>query len=169
MLLKKKAFLCELCVSVVKNKPMFNHLLIVCVGNICRSPTAEYLLKKQLQEKGATITVESAGIAALVGKPASPTAVTLAAEAGVDMTPHRARQLTPGLIRSHDLILVMEQGHIKAVESMAPEARGKVHLLGRWQHNIEIPDPYRQGDAAYQHALELIQKTTRQWASKLSL
>lgn len=148
---------------------MFKHMLIVCVGNICRSPTAEYLLKKQLLEKGSSITVESAGIAALVDKPASLTAVTLATEFGVDMTPHRARQLTPELIRSHDLILVMEQGHIKVVEAMAPQARGKVHLLGRWHHNIEIPDPYRQGDAAYQLALELIQTTTQQWVSKLIL
>ncbi|MGI2030025.1 low molecular weight protein-tyrosine-phosphatase [Endozoicomonas acroporae] len=148
---------------------MFNNLLIVCVGNICRSPTAEYLLKKQLQEKGSAIAVESAGIAALVDKPASPTAVTMAAATGVDMTPHRARQLTKDMIRNHDLILVMEQGHIKAVEAMAPEARGKVHLLGRWHHNIEIPDPYRQGDSAYRHALELIQLTTQQWLTRLSL
>ena len=59
---------------------MFKHILIVCVGNICRSPTAEYLLKKQLLEKGSGITVESAGIGALVDKPASLTDVTLAKE-----------------------------------------------------------------------------------------
>ena len=146
---------------------MFKNLLMVCVGNICRSPTAEYLMRKQLAEKGASIAVASAGLAALVDKPASETAVKLAKELGVDLSPHRARQLTTDMIRAHDLILVMEQEHIRAVEAMAPDARGKVHLLGRWHHGVEIPDPYHQGHAAYQQALALIQLATDQWLSKI--
>ena len=146
---------------------MFKNLLMVCVGNICRSPTAEYLMRKELAERGATLLVASAGLAALVDKPAAPTAVELASERGIDLSPHRARQLTPEMIRAHDLILVMEQAHIRAIEAMAPDARGKVHLLGRWHHGFEIPDPYRQGRPAYEQALALIELTTGQWLAKI--
>ena len=146
---------------------LFSNILIVCVGNICRSPTAEYLLRQQLEQKGSKAQVHSAGLGALVDKPAAPKAIVLAETIGIDLTPHRAQQLTRERIKQHDLILVMEQGHIKAVENIAPESRGKVHLLGRWQQNIEIPDPYQKGMAAYELALELIQTTTEQWAQKL--
>lgn len=146
---------------------MFSTILVVCVGNICRSPTAEFLLRQRIQEKGGCINVASAGIGALVGKPANARAAACAADIGVDLGGHVARQLTREMVRDHDLILVMEAGHIRAVEAMAPEARGKVHLLGRWHNNIEIPDPYRKGDPAFCHALELICMTVDQWVSKL--
>ena len=146
---------------------MFSNILIVCVGNICRSPTAEYLLKKQLEAKGRNINIASAGISALVGKSAEKTATAMAAEIGVDLTPHKAQQLTAELVHQYDLVLVMEEGHIKAVEGIAPTARGKVHLLGRWHQNIEIPDPYRNGDAAFKHALSLIRLTVQDWVDKL--
>ncbi len=146
---------------------MFSSILVVCVGNICRSPTAEYLLRKQIEEKGGKITVASAGLGALVGKPAAPKATALAADSGIDLTPHIARQLNRDMVHNYDLVLVMEEGHIRAVEQIAPESRGKVHLLGRWHNNIEIPDPYQKGEAAYQLALELIETTTREWVEKL--
>ena len=146
---------------------MFSNILMVCVGNICRSPTAEFLLRKQLAQKGRDINVASAGISALVGKPAEKTAIRMATQIDVDMTPHVARQLTAEMMRQYDLVLVMEQGHIKAVEALAPTSRGKVHLLGRWHQNIEIPDPYRKGDAAFEHALSLIRLTVNDWAEKL--
>ncbi len=146
---------------------MFSSILVVCVGNICRSPTAEYMLRKQLSEKGRSVRVESAGIAALVDKGAEKTAAKMALETGVDMAPHKARQLTEKMIHEYDLVLVMEQGHIKAVEALAPTSRGKVHLLGRWNKNIEIPDPYRKGDAAFEHALSLIQQSVDHWVKRL--
>lgn len=146
---------------------MFSNILIVCVGNICRSPTAEYLMRKQLAEKGRNINVASAGVSALVDKPADATATKMAADISVDLRPHKARQLTASMAAEYDLILVMEQGHIKAVESIAPTSRGKVHLLGRWHQNIEIPDPYRRGDAAFEHALSLIRLTVNDWVAKL--
>ena len=146
---------------------MFKNILVVCVGNICRSPTAEYLLKKQLAAKGRDVNVASAGLGALVGKPAHEKAAELANTLSVDMSPHVARQITEDMIKKHDLILVMERKHIKAVEAITPVARGKVHLLGRWHQNIEIPDPYKRGDAAFEHALSLIKLTVNDWAQKL--
>jgi protein-tyrosine phosphatase len=134
---------------------MFSRILMVCVGNICRSPMAEVLLRERLRAHPRAPTIGSAGIAALVGKPADPMAVQLMQERGIDLTAHRARQLTPELIRGSDLILVMEQGHQRAVEEMLPAARGRVFTLGKWG-GFEVPDPYRKERAAFEHAAALI-------------
>ncbi|WP_257264324.1 low molecular weight protein-tyrosine-phosphatase [Endozoicomonas sp. ONNA2] len=146
---------------------MFNTILVVCVGNICRSPTAEYMFRKQLNCLGKNINVQSAGLGAPVGKPAAEPATQLAAQHGIDLSPHIARQLTAEMIHEHDLILVMEENHIKECESITPAARGKTHLLGRWNNGIEIPDPYRKGDIAYELAFDLIQTSVNQWVYKL--
>ncbi|EAQ66016.1 putative protein-tyrosine-phosphatase [Marinomonas sp. MED121] len=142
---------------------MFNKILVVCVGNICRSPTAEYLLKSLLSDK----EIASAGVGALVGKPADKMAFSVAIEHGVDMTEHTAQQLTSELCREFDLILVMEQGHINAVTNIAPEARGKTMLLSQWLDKQDIPDPYRQSKEAFDYAYDLIERSVKAWSKKL--
>jgi protein-tyrosine phosphatase len=134
---------------------MFGRILTVCIGNICRSPMAEGELVHRLRARGVQAVVESAGIAALVGKPADPTSQELMQARGIDISRHRARQLTPELIRSFELILVMEADQQREVEDILPSARGRVHRLGRWG-DFDIPDPYRQGRDAFEEALELI-------------
>jgi protein-tyrosine phosphatase len=118
---------------------------------------AEAVLAHRLAARGVTATVASAGIGALVGKPADPTAVELMRERGLDITSHRARQLTPDLIRDAELILVMEADQQKAVESILPSARGRVHRIGRWGQ-FDVPDPYRRDRAAFERALALIDR-----------
>jgi len=142
---------------------MFDKILVVCVGNICRSPTGEYLLKSLLPNK----TIASAGVNALVGKPADNTAMLVANEHGINMENHIAQQLTSGLCREFDLILVMEQGHINAVTSIAPEARGKTMLLSQWLNKQDIPDPYRQSKEAFDYAFSLLSKSCCAWVEKL--
>ncbi len=134
---------------------MFGRILTVCVGNICRSPMAEAELARRLASRGVKAVVESAGIAALVGRPADPIAQELMLERGSDISSHRARQLTPDLIRSFELILVMESEQQRAVEAILPSARGRVHRIGRWG-NFDVPDPYRRDQDAFERALELI-------------
>jgi len=143
---------------------MFDNILVVCVGNICRSPSGEYLFKKLLPNKN----IASAGIGALVGKPADKMALEVAEENGVDMTDHIAQQLTSALCREFDLILVMEQGHINAVTNIAPEARGKTMLLSQWLNKQDIPDPYRQSREAFDHAYKLIESSVDAWVKKIS-
>ena len=143
---------------------MFDKILVVCVGNICRSPTGEYLLKSLLPNK----TIASAGVGALVGKPADKTALEVAKEHGVNMDQHVAQQLTSELCRKFDLILVMEQGHINAVTNIAPEARGKTMLLSQWLDKQDIPDPYRQSKEAFDFAYKLIESSVEAWSKKLS-
>ncbi len=146
---------------------MFNKILVVCVGNICRSPSGEYLLKQHLPNK----TINSAGVATaksgLSGKPADEMANTIAQEHGYSLEAHQAQQLTSELCRDHDLILVMEKGHIDAVSQIAPEARGKIMLFGQWIGKQDIPDPYRQSKEAFEHAYTLIEQASNAWAKKL--
>ncbi|MEH6388818.1 MAG: low molecular weight protein-tyrosine-phosphatase [Pseudomonas profundi] len=140
---------------------MFDSILIVCVGNICRSPTAEALLKSKLGERD--IKVSSAGLGALVGKPVEPNAAAVMAEAGLSLPMHRARQISPRMIREADLILVMENRHIQSVHKLAPEARGKTFLFGRWLNNCEAPDPYRQSRPAFVHVYKILDKAADAW------
>jgi protein-tyrosine phosphatase len=135
---------------------MIDRVLMVCVGNICRSPMAEALLRERFARRGRG-TVSSAGIAALVGRPADPIAVELMSERGLDLGAHRARQLTAELVTAADLVLVMEAGHQREVERMVPAARGRVQRIGRFG-SFDIGDPYRQPRAQFEKALALIER-----------
>ena len=118
---------------------------------------AEAALAARLRGRALDVTVESAGIAALVGRPADPLAQEVVSERGLDISAHRARQLTPELIKAFELVLVMDAEQQRAVESMSPSARGRVHRLGRWS-DFDVPDPYRRGRPAFDRAYELIER-----------
>ncbi len=145
---------------------MIRHILVVCVGNICRSPMAEALLRDALRGQ-EEITVESAGLGALVGYPADEHAVELMSEQGVDITAHRARQLHPDMVAAADLILVMETGHKTSVDMAEPTAPGKVHRLREWQDK-DIDDPYRRPKAAFADALKDIEDGVADWVERLT-
>jgi len=136
---------------------VFSTILTVCMGNICRSPMAEAALADRLGRRGVAAAIASAGISALVGRPADPIAQQLMAERGLDISRHRARQLTPELIRSFELILVMEGDQQRAVEAILPSARGRVQRIGHWG-GFDVPDPYRQGRPAFERSLDLIER-----------
>ncbi|MEE9444426.1 MAG: hypothetical protein V3V19_02035 [Cocleimonas sp.] len=143
--------------------PMFNNIMLVCIGNICRSPIAEVMLKDQHPQ----LTVFSSGLGALAGKPADPFSVELMTEKGIDLTNHCAQQINTVLVSSSDLILTMEQRHVDKLHSQYPESRGKVHLIGKWIDNKEIPDPYKKDKKAFIHAMTLIEAGLDAWKNKL--
>src|SRR5210317_2175205 len=144
---------------------MIRHILVVCVGNICRSPMAEALLKRELTGQDG-FTVESAGLGALVGHPASEHSVELMDEMGLDIGDHRARQIHPDMVREADLVLVMEAGHKRAIDDADATARGKVYRLCEWQDR-DIDDPYRRPKEAFADALEDIQVGVASWVEKI--
>ena len=144
---------------------MIRRILVVCVGNICRSPMAEALLRRELRGQDG-FTVESAGLGALVGHPASEHSVALMEELGLDISGHRARQIHPDMVAESDLVLVMEAGHRRAIDDADPTVRGKVHRLGEWQ-DVDIDDPYRQERSAYEEALRDIQAGVASWVEKI--
>jgi len=141
----------------------FDSILVVCVGNICRSPTAERLLRQALPHK----QIGSAGLGALVGQGADATASAVARSHGLSLEGHVARQLTRELCQQQDLILVMEQAHLDAVCRLAPEARGKVMLLSQWSGGRDIPDPYRQSREAFEHVYSLLADASQGWSKRL--
>lgn len=145
---------------------MFNRILFVCIGNICRSPTAEYLLRAKLKQ--ADIEVGSAGLGAVVGEPMDPAALDLLSKHGIDGSAHRGRQLTADLLRQSDLILAMEKAHIASIVRATPEVSGKVFLLGKWQSATDIHDPYHQPRSAFVHAYRLIDKGVSGWLPYLT-
>jgi protein-tyrosine phosphatase len=127
---------------------------------------AEAVLRHELEGKTET-TVASAGLGALAGHAASEHAVTLMAARGLDISQHRARQLTPRMIHDNDLILVMEQAHRRAIDSLEPAARGKVYRMCEWRDR-DVPDPYRQPLEAFESALDLIELGVADWSGKIS-
>ncbi|WP_028920562.1 low molecular weight protein-tyrosine-phosphatase [Pseudoxanthomonas suwonensis] len=141
---------------------MFSKLLFVCVGNICRSPTAEILMRARLGDRPG-VQVASAGLQALVGRPIDPTAAQLLREAGHDPDGHRARQATPSVLAAADLVLVMEQAHLTRIAREVPQVSGKTFLLGKWRGGREVPDPYRQHREAFEHVHRLIDDCVGAW------
>ena len=148
--------------EIFKLKAMKN-ILVVCTGNICRSPTGEYLLKKEL---GPEFNVMSAGLGALVDHPAHETAQKIALEHGVDMGAHRARQINLDILKWADLVLVMENGHKQELISRYPWLEGKVFRYGEPQR-VDVPDPYRRPENAYVLAWNYISKLTPYWVEKI--
>lgn len=144
---------------------MFKRILIVCMGNICRSPAAEYLFRQRVNGRG--IELHSAGLSAVVGDPMDATVARLLSESGIDGSPHRAHQLTPPMLLQADLVLGMEKSHVDAMVELAPAARGKVFLLDKWVDGRDIPDPYRQHHTAFVRAYEMIRRAVDSWVDYL--
>ncbi|CAI0795653.1 Low molecular weight protein-tyrosine-phosphatase wzb [Serratia grimesii] len=142
---------------------MFDSVLVICVGNICRSPTGERLLQRELPEK----IIRSAGISAVVGHAADSSAEEVAKSHGLSLEGHVARQLTREMCRDHDLLLVMERKHIEAVCEIIPEMRGKIMLFGHWDNHREIADPYKQSREAFDFVYRSLEASSKLWATAL--
>ncbi|EFC1352676.1 protein-tyrosine-phosphatase Etp [Escherichia coli] len=142
----------------------FNSILVVCTGNICRSPIGERLLRKRLPG----VKVKSAGVHGLVKHPADTVAAEVAANHGVSLDGHAGRKLTAEMVRNYDLILAMESEHIAQVTAIAPEVRGKTMLFGQWLEQKEIPDPYRKSQDAFEYVYGMLERASQEWAERLS-
>ena len=142
---------------------MVDSILVICTGNICRSPIGERLLRRALPEK----RIDSAGVGALVNHEADASAIRVAEKHGVSLAGHKGTQFTSALGRQYDLLLVMEVSHLEQVSRIAPEVRGKTMLFGHWLNGKEIPDPYRKSDEAFNSVYQLIERASQSWAAKL--
>lgn len=135
-------------------------VLIVCSGNTCRSPLAAALLAAQLDRAGMAdrVQVTSAGTSAWDGAPASEGSYLVALERGLDLSPHRARMLTPEMVRRADLVLTMSEGHSRRVADLG--GAHKVHTWGRYAGRpdapAEITDPYGGDVSDYRATADLL-------------
>lgn len=138
------------------------NILTLCVGNICRSPLAQALMTRELP----THHIRSAGLNALVGYPADPTAIQIAKEQGFNLAAHRAQQVTVVMCQQAELILVMEQEHKTQLEQLYPQVRGKVFRLGLFGE-FDIVDPYRQPREAFDAAYQSITRGVNDWLTRI--
>ncbi len=145
---------------------MFKNILVLCLGNICRSPVAHIMLKEKIKTAGLNITVESAGLTAMVGDGMHPFSAKVLRLYDVPIHTHTAKQVTATLVQQADLILVMDDEQRRMLESKFRGASGKTFRLGHFG-NFDIPDPYGQNESAFEKMYHLLDRATDEWIAQL--
>ncbi|MGM0612367.1 MAG: low molecular weight protein-tyrosine-phosphatase [Bacteroidota bacterium] len=149
-------------------------ILTVCLGNICRSPMAQGILRNKIKEKGLNITVDSAGTSDFnVDALPDPRARKVLNENNMDISDLRGRQFTPDDFDTFDLILAMDEDNY---ENIIAQARNnsdnqKVEMLMNYLYtgeNISVPDPYFGDINSFHTVYELIDKATDQLLMSLT-
>lgn len=138
---------------------MFKSVLVLCTGNICRSPYAEAVLK----QRAVGISVDSAGLSAMVDYEADSTGQAVARDRGIDMSAHKAKQLTRSMIGQSDLILVMDDEHLSRLHRKYPDSRGKSFKLGKLRGNKNIVDPYLKSHSFFELVFNEIDEAVDTW------
>lgn len=138
-------------------------ILFVCLGNICRSPTAEGVLRRHLQHAGLADRVEvaSAGTGDWhVGQGPDERTCRAALARGYDLSRQRAQQVTPAHFADYDLVLAMDSSNLRDLQALRPgTARGELDLfLRRYGAGVDdVPDPYHGGADGFEQVLDLIE------------
>jgi low molecular weight protein-tyrosine phosphatase len=144
-------------------------VLFVCLGNICRSPTAEGVMRALVRDAGIedTIEVDSAGTGSWhVGSPPDPRAVAAAGARGI-VVEGTARQIRPEGLEEFDLILAMDRANLRALRQLARGAPADVRLLREFDPasaavaDLDVPDPYYGPSGGFEEVLDLVDAACR--------
>lgn len=148
-------------------------ILFVCLGNICRSPTAEAVFRKRWAAAGVEAEFDSAGTADYhVGERSDPRSIAHAEKRGYSMT-HRGRQVRKQDFEEFDLVLAMDRANLANLESLglSAEARAKLHLatdaLADPEHT-EVKDPYYGSAADFEYVVDLLERCADAWMKRLA-
>jgi len=140
-------------------------ICFVCSGNICRSPTAEVVMRRLVASAGLAGQIEvcSAGIGDWhAGAPADSRSAAAMQRRGYDASGHRARQVSRQDLVDHDLVVAMDRGHARELERMLPAASaGEVRLLLSYDPAadvLDVPDPYYGGPSGFDDVLAMIER-----------
>lgn len=144
---------------------------LVCLGNICRSPMAEVVLRDRVDAAGLApyVVVDSCGTAGWhEGKPMDPRSAARLRSAGLDPSRHRAQQLTPEWFGDHDLLLTMDEQNLSDARALAagagvsaePERVRLFRDLDPDGRGGEVPDPYYGGDSGFEEVLRMVERTS---------
>ncbi|WP_421547707.1 low molecular weight protein-tyrosine-phosphatase [Pseudomonas sp. QD4] len=139
-------------------------VLFVCLGNICRSPTAEGVLRHKLLQAGLAEQVEVASASTSdwhVGKPPDARSQRAALARGYDLSAQRGQQACREDFARYDLILAMDQSNLRNLKALQPAgAKAELDLFLRRYEGVvdEVPDPYYDGDQGFEQVLDLIEQ-----------
>lgn len=148
---------------------MSYRICFVCLGNICRSPMAEVVMRHLLQRHGLEdrVEVSSAGTGDWhIGERADERTMAALAGRGYDASEHRARQFAADWFADHDLVVALDRGNLAVLQGLAPaDQRHKVKLMLSFDDQagdeLDVPDPYYGGTAGFDHALDLVERACR--------
>ena len=128
---------------------------------------AEGFFIQQMNQTAEPVQIMSAGLSALVDHSADQDASSVMKKHGIDISAHRARQLTSELVKQANLILVMTESHLRKITQNFMMARGKTFLLGHWS-GFEIEDPYQQSQQLFEKTYEKIELAWQDWKTRIS-
>lgn len=150
---------------------MSKKILMVCLGNICRSPLAEGILKSKVSNKN--IIVDSAGTAAYhIGKSPDKRSINIAEQHNIDISLQKARELSVNDLDDFDLIYAMDKTNFDNIISLAETdlQRNKVRMIMNEVYpneNIDVPDPYYGGDKGFHDVYKMLDKATDKIVDKI--
>ena len=150
-------------------------VLFVCTGNICRSPTAEGVLRAKARERGlqGQLHVASAGTHDYhVGEAPDPRTLKHASQRGYDFSKQRARQVAARDFHEFDYILAMDRSHLRQLKALAPgDGRAKVGMFlevsSAWKGE-DVPDPYYGGPDGFEHVLDMVEEAAEAWLDRIA-
>jgi protein-tyrosine phosphatase len=153
--------------AATETEEVHAHILFVCMGNICRSPTAEGVFRKVWQERAPELrlVLDSAGTHAYhLGEPPDPRAQRAALRRGVDLSTRRARRIEVEDFERFDLILAMDELNLAALKELCPPERHEcVRLLLEFAPGAgrsDVPDPYYGGSNGFEYVLDLVEEAS---------
>jgi len=149
-------------------------ILMVCLGNICRSPMAEGIVKAELEKAGISdVQVDSAGTAAYhVGEPADPRAQAELRKHGIDISDERAMKLSPYHLEEYDHIFAMDRSNYSDILMLTRDdaERKKVDMfmnLSKPSKNKSVPDPYYGGDEGFRQVYQMLKESAEVLVEKI--